>query len=73
METTKPLWMSRTVWMGFLTALIALLSAFGVVLPPFFTETILNEVVTGVLGLLTIFFRHTAETKTTVAPTIAIT
>jgi hypothetical protein len=68
METTKPLWMSKTVWMGFLTALIAFLNAFGIILPPVITETVIGEIVVGALGILTIVFRHQADSKTTILP-----
>jgi len=71
METTKPLWMSKTAWMGAITAIIALCTAFGIILPPFMTETILGELVTAILGVLTIFFRNTAGAKTTVLPPVA--
>ena len=69
MQTTKPWWMSKTIWMGLLMAVFALATAAGVV-PPGITETLIDETVTLVLGLLTIIFRKQAVAEIAPAPTV---
>lgn len=59
MIEAKPWWMSRTIWMGLATAIMAILGAAGVA-PVWLDATILEEIVIGILGILTIYFRATA-------------
>jgi len=56
MTDTKPAWMSRTVWTGFIIALLALLNALGMA-PEWLTQPVVEEAVFGVLGILAVVFR----------------
>lgn len=68
MTDTKPWWMSRTVWVGLATSIVALLSAMGW-LPPGITETVVEEAVVAILGVLTVIFRTKAVKE--IEPVIA--
>lgn len=67
METTKPWWASKTIWAGLATAIMAVLTAGGI-LPEFITENLIDTVLTAVLGVLTIVFRGTATQE--IAPVL---
>lgn len=59
MTETKPWWLSRTIWMGLATALMAVFSAAGV-MPIWLDEMFVSEVITALLGLATVYFRSKA-------------
>jgi len=70
MTETKPWWMSRTIWVGLATSVLAILSGFGV-LPVGFQEGIVEELIVGVLGVLAIVFR--AQATAEIAPVLPTT
>ena len=65
MEDSKPVWASRTVWIGLIGLLFPLLAAVGW-LPPGLSQEQAVDAVMAVLGLLTILFRAQATTTLTV-------
>lgn len=69
MTETKPWWMSRTIWVGLATSVLAILNGFGVI-PEGFQEGIVEELIVGVLGILAIIFRVQATTE--IAPILPI-
>ena len=64
MEESKPVWASRTVWVGLVGLLFPLLAAFGW-LPDGLNQEQAVDAVMAVLGLLTILFRSQATTTLT--------
>ncbi len=74
MTETKPWWTSRTIWMGLATSIMAILSAAGI-LPVWLTQMMVEEIIIGVLGVLTVYFRAKAEKeiKPVLLPAIAPT
>jgi hypothetical protein len=52
----KPWYLSKTIWTGLVTVIFAVLSGTGA-LPEGLTEGYVNEVIGGILGVLTILFR----------------
>lgn len=69
MEEAKKWWESRTVWMGILTSLCAILKTLGL-LPETFDHSILDEIVTLGLGLATIYYRIMAVKQVAVVPPV---
>ena len=59
MIETKPWWTSRTIWVGLATSILAILSGTGL-LPLGLEHTIVEELITAVLGVLAILFRTQA-------------
>ena len=59
MTEVKPWWTSRTIWAGIVTALMGVLSIFGVI--PMFDASIIDEIVTALMGLVAIYGRVVAN------------
>lgn len=59
MIETKPWWTSRTIWVGLITAVMAILAAAGV-LPVWLTQSLVEELVFAVLGIATVYYRSKA-------------
>jgi len=70
MTETKPWWMSRTIWVGLATSILAILKGFGVI-PEEIQEGIIEEIIMAVLGILAIIFRTQATTE--IEPILPIT
>lgn len=68
LDTTKPWYLSRTIWSGLTTTVVALLIGFGA-LPENISTTIADESALVLLGMATIYSRVKA-TKA-IAPVIA--
>ena len=69
--TEKGWWKSKTVWVGLIATAYAALSFLGIPIPLGIDQATAGEFVTGVLGLLAIYFRVTATEaiSTDVIPT----
>jgi hypothetical protein len=59
MIETKPWWTSRTIWVGLATSILAILSGMGL-LPLGLEQTIVEELITAVLGIATVYYRSKA-------------
>lgn len=62
LDTTKPWYLSKTIWSGISTSMFALLMAAGII-PATVSETLADEAALVFLGLSTIYSRVKAETK----------
>ena len=62
MEESKPFWESRTVWVGAVAVVFALLGAAGL-LPEGLREEQVVDAVMAVMGVLTILFRARASAR----------
>jgi uncharacterized membrane protein len=56
----KGWWKSKTVWVGLIGAVYASLALIGIPVPFGIDESTASELVTGIVGLLAIYFRVTA-------------
>jgi len=56
----KGWWKSKTVWTGIVSAVLGILSLFGLVPPGLTAETVLGGIM-AVVGVATIFFRGQAD------------
>jgi hypothetical protein len=59
MTEMKPWWTSRTIWVGLATSILAILSGMGL-LPLGLEQTIVEELITAVLGIATVYYRSKA-------------
>lgn len=71
MNETKPWYLSRTVWSGLTTSVLAMLMAMGVV-PSTVSETLADEAALVLLGIGTIYSRIKADKKIAL-PTTEVT
>jgi hypothetical protein len=62
MKDTKPWWLSRTIWVGLITSILAILNGLGVI-PTEIQQSLIEEAVLGILGILAIIFRAKATTR----------
>ena len=58
----KGWWKSKTVWTGIVGAAFGVAALFGVPVPVELSEQVVGGIMT-IVGLLTVFFRSTADTK----------
>lgn len=70
MNEQIPWWMSRTIWTGLASSIMAVVAASGA-LPIWISGTLVDEIITGLLGVLTVYFR--AKAVKAIKPVTTIT